>query len=108
MGTKIASGMVVISGRLADPPLISIGRASVIGEESFITPHSVMTDGNLMLGEVKIGNGVVIGIKAVVMPDVEIGDNSMVLPMSMVASGTRIPQNEVWGGNPAVKVKNNF
>jgi acetyltransferase-like isoleucine patch superfamily enzyme len=38
------------------------------------------------------------------MPGVTVGENSMVNAMSLVAMNTKIPPNEIWGGNPAVKL----
>jgi carbonic anhydrase/acetyltransferase-like protein (isoleucine patch superfamily) len=42
-------------------------------------------------------------MNAVVLPDVEIGDNAVVEIGSVVMPGTRIPPGERWRGNPARK-----
>jgi len=49
---------------------------------------------------------VTIGVKSVVFPDVQIGDNALVAAGSVVVKGTRILANEIWGGLPAKKIGN--
>jgi len=38
------------------------------------------------------------------MPDVEIGDRSIIAAYAVVTMGTRIPPDEIWGGIPARKI----
>ena len=45
-----------------------------------------------------------IGTHSTVMPNVTVGENSIVSAYSFVTSN--IPDNELWGGLPAVKIKN--
>ena len=45
-----------------------------------------------------------IGTHSTVMPNVTVGENSIVSAYSFVTSN--IPDNELWGGVPAVKIKN--
>ncbi len=52
---------------------------------------------------VVIGNNVFIGAKSTILKGVTIGDNSIVGASSLVTKD--IPANEIWGGNPAKKIK---
>ena len=52
----------------------------------------------------KVGNGVLIGMNAVVLPNCEIGDNSIVASGSVVTDSTIIPTGSFVAGVPA-KVK---
>jgi len=55
-------------------------------------------------GAVIIRKGACIGANSVVMPGVDIGENSIVGALSMVKSRTRIPANDIWAGIPAKKI----
>ena len=46
----------------------------------------------------------VIGVNAVLFPDVRVGENAGVAAGAVVVRGTRIGNNEVWGGIPAKKI----
>lgn len=48
---------------------------------------------------VYIGNNVFIGTRSIILKGVSIGNNSIVAAGSVVVKN--IPQNEIWGGNPA-------
>ena len=52
----------------------------------------------------KVGNGVLIGMNAVVLPDCEIGDNSIIASGSVVTDSMKIPPDSFVAGVPA-KVK---
>jgi acetyltransferase-like isoleucine patch superfamily enzyme len=52
---------------------------------------------------VKIGNGAFIGAHSTILKGVSIGENSIVGACSLVTKD--IPDNEIWGGNPAKKLK---
>lgn len=99
IGKKVALG-----GGIADAPLVSVGDYSILGRNSAITAHAIVS-GRIILRPVKIGERVTIGVNAVIWPGVEIGDGSIVAAGSIVKMDTRIPANELWGGMPAKKLK---
>jgi phenylacetic acid degradation protein len=53
-----------------------------------------------------IGRNCLIGMNAVIMDDVEIGDECIVGALSFVRAGIKIPSRKMVLGNPAVVVKN--
>ena len=106
LGAKIAPGLSIISGKILDPYLVTIGKNVIIGEEVLITSHAISTGNMLFLGKIKINDNAIIGIRSIIMPDVVIGENSLIKPGSIVQTGSRIPSHEVWGGNPARKIDN--
>lgn len=97
---------IAIGGKLLDPFLITMKDYAVIGEDSVVTGH-IMTNDNFILGKVVIGDRATIGVKSFIMPSVKVGENAIVLPGSVVSMGTQIPPNEIWGGNPAVRIREN-
>ncbi len=88
---------------VTDPYLVEFGDGTIAGAGSLVTSHAFV-GGRLVIGKVKIGRNVTLGVYSVILPGVEIGDNSVVAPLSTVASKTRIPPNQFWAGNPARKV----
>jgi hypothetical protein len=106
LGAKMGKGIISIGGRLVDPNLISIEENAMIGDDALLTPHAYARTSSdvLILGRIEIKRGAIIGAKSIVMPGVTVGENSMVNAMSLVAMNTKIPPNEIWGGNPAVKL----
>ncbi len=52
---------------------------------------------------VTIGKNVFIGAHSIILKGVTIGDNSVIGAGSVVSKN--IPENEVWGGNPAIFIK---
>lgn len=56
----------------------------------------------LYCGEIHIGNNVLIGANVIIMYNKKIGNNVVIAAGSVVTKD--IPDNEVWGGNPAKKI----
>jgi len=95
---------VAIGGHLVDPQLISIGDYAIIGQDSVITAHTI-TSGEIILSAVKIGARATIGVNAVLMSGVEVGEGAVVTASSVVPPERKIPAGEMWGGIPAQKIK---
>ncbi|WP_262710533.1 acyltransferase [Dinghuibacter silviterrae] len=53
---------------------------------------------------VKIGDNVFIGMDSIILKGVTIGSNVVVAAGSVVARD--IPDNQIWGGNPAKFIRN--
>jgi acetyltransferase-like isoleucine patch superfamily enzyme len=93
---------VAIGGTIDDPYLISIGDGAIIGQGSLVSGNASMNS-KIVFGKVIIGKGVTISVNSVVLPTVEIGDNSVLSIGSVLLSGSVIPKEETWRGNPARK-----
>ena len=108
LGLRAGKGVINIAGIIAEPhSLVSIGEGAIIGLDAIVLPHAiaVFEEDVVFLGEVAIGRNAIIGARSLVLPDVTVGEGSMVTAMSLVARGTVIPPFEVWGGIPAVKIR---
>jgi acetyltransferase-like isoleucine patch superfamily enzyme len=103
MGMKIGSGVYINSTAVVDPSLIEIQDRVTIGGSASILAH-YSQGGYLVVSPVKIGRGATIGLRAVLMGGVEVGEGAKVLANSFVLPNTKIPAGETWGGIPAVKV----
>ena len=100
MGMKMGRGAQINTTNISDPRLIELGDKVTIGGSVTIVCH-YGSAGYLIIAPVKIRKGATIGLRAIIMGDVEIGENARVLPNSVVMPKTRIPAGEIWGGVPA-------
>ena len=108
-GVKIGTNTMISLGAKIDVRRgsISIGDNCLITSGSKILSH----DGSMRLidpsddgsGHVRIGNNVFIGVNAIILRNVTIGDNSVVGAGAVVPDD--IPENSVVLGNPARVVK---
>jgi acetyltransferase-like isoleucine patch superfamily enzyme len=67
--------------------------------------HTVEDEKNMKSKPVIIQDNVFIGMNSIILKGVNIGTNSIIAAGSVVT--TNIPQNQVWGGNPAGFIKFN-
>jgi len=105
MGAKLGKGMIIIGGRVLEPWRVTIEEGAVIGDDAGLAPHVLAGKSTLVLGSIHIKRGATIGARSVIMPGVTIGEDAVVNLMSVVPMNTRIGDNEVWGGNPAVRIR---
>lgn len=79
------------------PEKIQIGSNSIIGYNTTILCHEYLID-EYRLGEVKIGNRVMIGANCTLLPGIEIGDQAVIGAGSLV--NRDIPPGAFAAGNP--------
>ena len=96
-----------------EPYLISIGNHVLIsGKVTFLT-HDGSTwvfreegpyKDTYKFGPITVGNNCFIGLNSTILPNVEIGDNSIIAAGSMVTKS--VPTGEVWGGTSSFHNEN--
>ncbi|WP_400162367.1 acyltransferase [Brevibacillus sp. TJ4] len=79
------------------PELIKIGRNSVIGYNTTILAHEYLVE-EYRLGEVRIGDRVLIGANSTILPGVTIGDGAVIAAGTVVHKD--VPAGAFVGGNP--------
>lgn len=72
---------------------------TVVLEEMAHVGHGAIVHG------ARIGKNVLIGMHAVIMDDVEIGEDSVIGALTFVPTGMKIPPNSLVAGNPAKIIK---
>lgn len=103
MGMKLGSHVVINTTHISDPSLIEIGDKVTLGGSVTLVAHYGQ-GGLMVISPIKIGNQCTIGLKALIMGGVTIGDGAKVMPHSVVLPKTVIPAGETWGGVPAQKI----
>lgn len=82
--------------------LIEIGDDVIFAPQVYLLAHDTSTKRSLgytRIGKIKIGNKCFIGARVTIMPNVEIGENTIVGTNSLVTKS--FPPNVVIAGNPA-------
>ena len=91
-----------------NPQDITVGDGTIITSGTKILSHFASGDYKdyifMERGTVKIGSNVFIGMNVVIAKPLEIGDGAIIGANSVVICD--IPENQIWGGNPAKFIKN--
>lgn len=95
---------VAVGGKIVDPCLTVLEDGCVIGEGAIVACHA-MARGRFLLRGVRVGRGATVGGGVILMHGVTIGAGAVILPGSLVMADTEIPEGEIWGGLPAVRIK---
>ena|SRR5690625_35789 len=96
VGQKTAFALMVMVD-LMFPEKISVGSDSIIGYNTTLLTHEYLID-EYRLGDIKIGDQVMIGANCTILPGVTIGDRAVVAAGSVVTKD--IEADTFVGGNP--------
>lgn len=99
-GVRTGKGTEIGLGAKLDvffPGLISLGENTIIGPGVTIAAHE-FAKGEMRIGKVEIGDNVIIGANATILPGVKIGANAVIQPCSLV--NRDIPPNAIVEGIP--------
>lgn len=106
----------------ADTKLIRIGDTTNIQDNTTITEalgplhadhdgstivgHNVTVGHSCHLSACTIEDNCYVGMQSVLAPDSYMEEGSMLAAKSVLATGSRVPSGELWGGSPARKLRN--
>lgn len=96
IGEKTAFAFMVVPDILF-PEKISVGKNSIIGYNTTILAHEYLID-EYRVGEVKIGDEVMVGANTTILPGITIGDRAVVSAGTLVHKD--VPEGCFAGGNP--------
>jgi carbonic anhydrase/acetyltransferase-like protein (isoleucine patch superfamily) len=104
MGAKMPDSVLIgVRALIFEPWFLEAGENVNIGADAVILGHRGEGK-NIILGRVIIGDGALVGMRAVIFPDVRIGNHANIAAGAVVLSGTNIPDGETWAGIPARRV----
>ena len=104
MGCKIGKDAIISSDRINDAYMVEIGQGSIIGSRALITAH-IAEKNNLVLSPISIGNNCLIGLGAQINPGCIIEDDVVIASRAIVPKYTTVPAGETWAGIPAKSIK---
>ena len=96
IGDRTAFALMVMLD-IMFPEKISVGKNSIIGYNTTILAHEYLID-EYRLGDVVIGDGVMIGANSTLLPGISIGDGAIVSAGTLVHKS--VPEGAFVGGNP--------
>lgn len=100
LGMKIGSETAFALMVMVDimfPERIKVGKNSIVGYNTTILAHEYLID-EYRLGDVVIGNRVMIGANSTLLPGITIGDGAIVSAGTLVHKS--VPEGAFVGGNP--------
>jgi acetyltransferase-like isoleucine patch superfamily enzyme len=100
MGMKVGRHAFVNTELISDPRLITLGDDVTLGGSVRIFAH-YGGGGNLVIAPVVIEDRATVGIGVTIMGDVRVGRGAVILAHSAVLPGSRVGEDETWGGIPA-------
>ena len=104
MGMKVGIRTEINTSNISDPGLITLEEGVTIGGSATIIAHYAV-HGYLIIAPVHIRKNATIGLRAIIMGGVEIGEGAKILPNSVVLPKTIVPAGETWAGIPAKKLE---
>lgn len=96
VGEKTAFAFMVVPD-IMFPELIKVGRNTIVGYNTTILAHEYLID-EYRLGEVEIGDNVMIGANSTILPGITIGSGAIVSAGTLVHRD--VPEGALAGGNP--------
>ncbi len=106
LGAKIGKNVFINSPKLSDAYLLELGDNVVIGGDASITCH-IFEGNTLILGNIKIGNNVLVGAETYIMPGVTIENNCNIGVKSFIRKNRVIEEKSMllsFPASPARKV----
>lgn len=97
MGAKLGLNVQINSKFCADLSLLEIGDNVVIGGHATVIAHSFEPRG-LILKRVRIGRNAIIGLNAIVLPGVEVGERAVIGAGVFVPKDTKVQPGTVYLG----------
>ncbi|HJL97270.1 MAG TPA: hypothetical protein QF401_03880 [Candidatus Poseidoniaceae archaeon] len=103
-GAKIGKNTQINTFRLNDPSLIRIDDDCVVGGGAIFNGHLV-EKGQLVFAPIHMKKGSLVGSGATIQPGVTVEEEAVVATNALVPKYRTIPAGEVWGGLPAVIIR---
>ena len=97
MGAKLGLNVQINSKYCADLSLLEIEDNAVIGGHATVITNSLEARG-LILKKVRIGRNAIVGLNAIVLPGVDVGDRAVIGAGVFVPKDTKVPPGTVYLG----------
>lgn len=106
VGAKIGKNTYINTSAISIFDLLNIGDNVSICTDSHLRGYTI-ADGYLNIGSIEIEDDCFVGTRCCLSHNTKMEKNSSVEDLTLVPEGGVIPENENWGGSPAVKININ-
>lgn len=101
LGCKTGQGIYMDTTQLTEFDCVSIGDYAALN--GCCGPQTHLFEDRIMkVGEVRIGRGVTVGARAIILYSASVGDGASLGPLTLILKGEDIPPGTRWIGSPAV------
>ena len=104
LGAKVGKNVTFESLDIDAPGLIQIGDDCSFENSAWLHAATV-SNGQLHLRKITIGNGCVVGVRSGVAGGGVMKNGAVLRDLGCISAGTSIPENEEWAGSPARKTE---
>lgn len=104
LGVRIGRQVFDDGCNISERSLVSIGSFSTLNAGAIIQCHS-QEDGTFKADRDELGDGVTLGVGALVHYGVTVGDGAVIATDAFVMKGEVISPSSLWGGNPAREIR---
>ncbi len=106
LGAKVGKACYINTSAISAFDLLKLGDNVSICTDSHLKGFTI-ADGYLRIGLIEIEDDCFVGTRCCISQDAKMSRNSSIEDLTLVPEGFNIPQNENWGGSPAVKLGSN-
>ena len=106
VGAKVGKNTYINTSAISAFDLLTVGDNVSICTDSHLRGYTI-ADGYLTIGSIEIETDAFVGTRCCLSQNSKIGKNSSIEDLTLVPECTVIPENENWGGSPAVKISDN-
>jgi len=99
LGVKAGKRVWLNTTDITEFDLVSIGDDAALNEDSGPQTH-LFEDRVMKIGSVEIGERASVGARTVVLYESEVGNETVLEPLSLVMKGENLPSGSRWGGSP--------
>lgn len=96
MGMKMGKGTMINSSNISDPCLIRLGEYVTVGGSAFMMAHYAQK-GYVVIEPLVIGDKSTVGLNAILMGGVKVGNKVSIAPGATVLPKTQIPDDTKYG-----------
>ncbi|MDP4278232.1 MAG: amino acid adenylation domain-containing protein, partial [Bacteroidota bacterium] len=106
MGAKVGKNSYIGTSAISAFDLLKVGNNVSVCTDSHLRGY-IIADGYLQIGSIELEDKSFVGIRCCLAHNTKMEKNSSLEDLTLVPEGCTIPENENWGGSPAVKIGTN-
>jgi non-ribosomal peptide synthetase-like protein len=100
LGVRVGRRLFDDGAQIAEKNLVTLGDDVALNAGAWVQCHS-QEDYAFKSDAITIGSGCSVGVSAMILYSVRMGDGAILAPDSFLMKGEEIPAGQRWGGNPA-------